>query len=638
MADEETANLLRSWGLSQDVIDKFRENDIDCRALKELNEDDVSSFFSTLGQRLRFRSGLKSLHPVVQPVVLGIGPDTHDCILSDISLSSSDLGTTSCSSSANSLTYERVPLAQSTPSKQVTPSASSPLRNLGNGEKINARGKLYDQYHELRKLLIQSGQIESNKTKRQALNFDTDEEKDNEITNVKFEWLTKSSQPLNQAERYWEETRSKRLKQLDGENSITKYLETFPVLNENCGYTFFIESLKEFYIYLDTEGEHESTFSALRLLPLLLPVNKPIKTPNKTSYKPSKNDVADSMVIVVKSHADLKNAVAERKHHYAHLKLPFQPVTLTEDTDCISNFMQGDYWRNREKSKDVLTLPLFLFGDDYTCGNVLGSHGTIHKLGAMKEVKNDKMFAVLIDEFKFLAETGIHVNVPEFTGLVHFSLGLLIGDNLGLHEMAGFAGGFTANHPCRICTISRQEMFTKCDDKSLLLRNKENYNLAIEQASLYETGINEPCVWNSIPNFHATENLGVDIMHDMMEGTSKNCPSRSPTMDSDFKLVGGLVAEGTSPHGQPQASKFLRPQLQIGGWYVQGQVDTGAQNSFISLDLAQRLAQQGEQLNKVKQDVRVRLADGHLEIEGQITVAVDFFGHHCDFNFFVICR
>ncbi|KAG8173784.1 hypothetical protein JTE90_011589 [Oedothorax gibbosus] len=110
-------------------MEKFRENDIDCRALKELNEDDVSSFFSTLGQRLRFCSGLKSLHPVVQPVVLGIGPDTPDCILTDISLSSSDLGTTSCSSSANSLSYERVPLAQSTPSKQVTPSASSPLRS-----------------------------------------------------------------------------------------------------------------------------------------------------------------------------------------------------------------------------------------------------------------------------------------------------------------------------------------------------------------------------------------------------------------------------------------------------------------------------------------------------------------------------
>lgn len=104
------------------------------------------------------------------------------------------------------------------------------------------------------------------------------------------------------------------------------------------------------------------------------------------------------------------------------------------------------------------------------------------------------MFSVLIDEFKFLADTGIHVKTPEFTGLVYFSLGLLIGDNLGLHELAGFSGGFTANHPCRVCTISRQEMLTKCDDKSLVLRDRENYELALEQASLYETGINEPCV------------------------------------------------------------------------------------------------------------------------------------------------
>ena len=223
---------------------------------------------------------------------------------------------------------------------------------------------------------------------------------------------------------------------------------------------------------------------------------------------------------------------------------------LTDETYCISNFMQGDYWKNREKSKDGLTLPLFLFGDDYTCGNVLGSHGTIHKLGAMyismpflpnefrstlknifllylyhssdrKDVKNDKMFAVLIEEFTFLAETGILVDTPEFNGTIYFSLGLLIGDNLGLHELAGFACGFTANHPCRICTISRQELLITCDDKSLVLRDKNNYQLSIEQASRYETGINEPCVWNKIPYFHATENLGVDIMHDMMEGTSK---------------------------------------------------------------------------------------------------------------------
>lgn len=56
---------------------------------------------------------------------------------------------------------------------------------------------------------------------------------------------------------------------------------------------------------------------------------------------------------------------------------------LNEEIECISNFTQGDYWKNREKANNRLTLPLFLFGDDYTCGNVLGSHGTIHKQGAM---------------------------------------------------------------------------------------------------------------------------------------------------------------------------------------------------------------------------------------------------------------
>lgn len=45
-----------------------------------------------------------------------------------------------------------------------------PYKNLKNGKKLGARGKLYDQYHELRRTLIQSGLIKSNKTQR-VLNF-----------------------------------------------------------------------------------------------------------------------------------------------------------------------------------------------------------------------------------------------------------------------------------------------------------------------------------------------------------------------------------------------------------------------------------------------------------------------------------
>ena len=41
-----------------------------------------------------------------------------------------------------------------------------PYKNFKNGKKLSARGKLYDQYHELRKTLIQSGLLRSNKCKK----------------------------------------------------------------------------------------------------------------------------------------------------------------------------------------------------------------------------------------------------------------------------------------------------------------------------------------------------------------------------------------------------------------------------------------------------------------------------------------
>lgn len=68
--------------------------------------------------------------------------------------------------------------------------------------------------------------------------------------------------------------------------------------------------------------------AALRLLAYLLPVTKGIKTPNKVLYKPSKHEVVDSMILLVKSDGDLKNVLSERKAHYARMKLPCQPITV----------------------------------------------------------------------------------------------------------------------------------------------------------------------------------------------------------------------------------------------------------------------------------------------------------------------
>lgn len=59
---------------------------------------------------------------------------------------------------------------------------------------------------------------------------------------------------------------------------------------------------------------------------------------------------------------------------------------------------------------------------------------------------------------------------------------------------------------------------TLCTEKSELLRTKESYSLDIEQNDASVTGLKESCVWHAIDNFHFTQNIAVDIMHDVFEG------------------------------------------------------------------------------------------------------------------------
>lgn len=61
---------------------------------------------------------------------------------------------------------------------------------------------------------------------------------------------------------------------------------------------------------------------------------------------------------------------------------------INEVKDCdsiLTNFIQGSIWENKSKNydKNQIILPIFLFFDDYEIGNPLGSHSSIHKLGAV---------------------------------------------------------------------------------------------------------------------------------------------------------------------------------------------------------------------------------------------------------------
>lgn len=218
---------------------------------------------------------------------------------------------------------------------------------------------------------------------------------------------------------------------------------------------------------------------------------------------------------------------------------------------AVENFIQGSYWKTvQQRNSDRIVMPLFLFYDDYEPGNVLGSRAGQHKLGAIYIsipclppcrssvltnifllllfhssdracFGNNVIFQCVIEELNFLSEHGISIDIPDFKGKIYFELGLILGDNLGIHSMTGFLESFSANYPCRVCRVRKEVMKYQVEEDISLLRNTENYESDLLQNQPSETGIKEKCVWLSVKNFNLFDQVGVDSMHDILEGVAK---------------------------------------------------------------------------------------------------------------------
>lgn len=221
---------------------------------------------------------------------------------------------------------------------------------------------------------------------------------------------------------------------------------------------------------------------------------------------------------------------------------------IYSENTVFSNIIQGELWKEKiSKYQNNLVFPLILYYDDVELGNPLGSHSSVHKIGViyasipvlppnfqsflnnilvtclfhtddLKEFGSKVIFSKLIEELKFLELEGIIIELPERTEHLFFVLTLIIGDNLGLNKILGFTESFSSTFFCRFCKCPKNisaGLSTQNDD---LLRTVNDYNddLIINNVSL--TGIKEPCVWNSLKTFHATNNLAVDLMHDLLEG------------------------------------------------------------------------------------------------------------------------
>ena len=101
---------------------------------------------------------------------------------------------------------------------------------------------------------------------------------------------------------------------------------------------------------------------------------------------------------------------------------------------------------------------------------------------------------------------------------VHFILGLILGDNLGLNTMLDFSKSFSANYYCRFCKARKSEALELFVENRELMRTIDNYSDDVNTNNFMSTGIYGESVLNQINSFHVVTNYCVDIMHDIFEG------------------------------------------------------------------------------------------------------------------------
>lgn len=246
---------------------------------------------------------------------------------------------------------------------------------------------------------------------------------------------------------------------------------------------------------------------------------------------------------------------------YQYVPIESQLKVLLENTDLLKiaseytpsedglmrDMHDGAYCKRHIFFSSPNTLKLILYIDDLEVTNPLSPKAGTHKLGVVyftignvppehrsvlsnvflamlfnssdaKMYGYDPIFSQFVEDMKKLETHGLRVETEAFNGEVRAGIFQVVGDNLGIHSLFGFAEGFTANYPCRKCKAHRNEARTMTMEQRDLLRTPENYEQDLRTENLQRTGIKTGCCLNELTHFHVLDNFAPDIMHDVLEG------------------------------------------------------------------------------------------------------------------------
>ncbi len=190
-------------------------------------------------------------------------------------------------------------------------------------------------------------------------------------------------------------------------------------------------------------------------------------------------------------------------------------------------------------------LQIQLYFDDMETTNPLGSKTKTHKMGAVhfsltnlppehnsslanirlcilfsyidREIYGFwKILEPLLDDIRFLEGHGVETEMTGESHLLFETVCLLTGDNLACHSLCGYLESVSANKFCHLCLADKNISQMVFDENELERRNRDDY----QQHVALNDGIKEDSCLNTVKYFHVTDNVGVDIMHDVRDGVA----------------------------------------------------------------------------------------------------------------------
>ena len=152
--------------------------------------------------------------------------------------------------------------------------------------------------------------------------------------------------------------------------------------------------------------------------------------------------------------------------------------------------------------------------------------GMLFHSSQMKVHSKAGILSPLVKELTSLETEGVDFMRNGKKDNVKCSVAMMVGDNKGSHQMAGYFASFhRTSRICRFChatTNDIQSCFREC---RFQMRTCGQYDSEITQLELEEFnedvqkvfGIREHCVFNQVPSFHCIERFPVDVTHDLFE-------------------------------------------------------------------------------------------------------------------------